>query len=411
MICLNYDSIEEKQYALELNNYNSGNYIVGKNSTEDIFSISGSDTHAIITITDSIVILKTNYSNGLKYIYANINSNYKIASEELSIELCKNIKEICNCKIFNEYGPTECAVGCSFKEINCNEENKITVGKPTCNCKIFILDKYMKPVPIGVEGEIYIGGYGVGKGYLNRQELTKEKFIENPFYYDNDEHNRMMYRTGDLGKWTNEGEIEYLGRIDFQVKINGQRVELGEIESKVLEIPEIQQCVVIDQKKENGEKYLVCYYISNGNEEMISNKNIRKSLSEKLPRYMVLNYYIQINELPLSSTGKLNRRALPKSNKKDFITEAYVAPISDIEKVICKIYSEIFNMNQEEVGRMQDFYELGGNSLNAIRISSRIEKELNIKIYIKDIMSHSLICDLSKYIESVMNDEKNENNK
>eukprot|EP00833_Pecoramyces_ruminatium_P009996 jgi/Orpsp1_1/1184028/evm.model.c7180000087718.1 len=323
-----------------------------------------------------------------------------LGGEALSIELCKNINNISNCKIFNEYGPTECAVCCCFKEIRFNED-KLTIGRSICN----------KSVPIGVEGEIYIGGYGVGKGYLNRPELTKEKFIENPFNYDNDEHNRIMYRTGDLGKWTNEGEIEYLGRIDFQVKINGQRVELGEIESKILEIPEIQQCIVIDKMKDNGEKYLVCYYIIGKERKEISNKSIRKYLGKELPRYMVPNYYIRINEIPLNSTGKLNRRALPEPNKKNFITEAYVASESDIEKVICKIFGEVFNIPGIKIGRMHDFYELGGDSLNAIRISSRIEKELKIKIYIKDIMSHSKISDLSEYIESIIKDDKNENNK
>eukprot|EP00833_Pecoramyces_ruminatium_P011152 jgi/Orpsp1_1/1185184/evm.model.c7180000092647.1 len=253
-----------------------------------------------------------------------------LGGEALSIELCKNINNISNCKIFNEYGPTECAVCCCFKEIKFNE-GEITIGRPICNSKIYILDKYKKPVQIGIE---YIGGYGVGKGYLNRPELTKEKFVENPFNLDGDEHNRMMYRTGDLGRWTMEGEIEYLGRIDFQVKINGQRIELGEIESKILEMPEIQQCVVIDKMKENGEKYLVCYYITGKEGKEISNKSIREYLGTKLPRYMIPNYYIKINEIPLSSTGKLNRRGLPEPKKEDLITEIYEAPVNEIEKVI-----------------------------------------------------------------------------
>eukprot|EP00833_Pecoramyces_ruminatium_P013795 jgi/Orpsp1_1/1187827/evm.model.d7180000060423.1 len=327
-----------------------------------------------------------------------------LGGEDVSSELCLNIDEYSKCSIYNEYGPTECSVACSTKRIDVNMKNSITIGKSFCNCKMYILDKYMKPVPIGVEGEIYIGGYGVGKGYLNRPELTKEKFVENPFNYDNDEHNRVMYRTGDLGRWTTEGEIEYLGRIDFQVKIHGQRIEIGEIESKILEINEIKQCVVIDKKKENGEKYLVCYYILCENEEDISNKDIRKYLSEKLPRYMIPNYYKKIDKIPLSNTGKLNRRALPEINKEDFITESYVAPENEIETIICKIYSNIFNMSEMEIGRMHDFYDLGGDSLNAIRISSRIEKELKVKINIKDIMSHSMICELSKYIESLINE-------
>eukprot|EP00833_Pecoramyces_ruminatium_P010738 jgi/Orpsp1_1/1184770/evm.model.c7180000090905.1 len=355
----------------------------------------------------------------IKYLFENIKFRDAmkfikciiLGGENVSLNLCENICAYSNCNIFNEYGPTECSVACSTKKIDLNINNKINIGKPYCNCKIYILDKYMKPVPIGVVGEIYIGGYGVGKGYLNRPELTKEKFVENLFNFDGDEHNRIMYRTGDLGRWTVEGEIEYLGRIDFQVKINGQRVELGEIESKVLEIPEIQQCVVIDQKKDNGEKYLVCYYITGKEGKEISNKSIREYLGKELPRYMIPNYYIKINEIPLSSTGKLNRRGLPEPKKEDFITETYVAPVNNIEKVICKIYDEVFNITGIKIGRMHDFYELGGDSLNAIRVSSRIEKELNIKIYIKDIMNYSLICDLSKYIESIMNDEKNDSNK
>eukprot|EP00833_Pecoramyces_ruminatium_P014529 jgi/Orpsp1_1/1188561/evm.model.d7180000065743.1 len=232
-----------------------------------------------------------------------------LIGEELRNDLCKEIHKYSKCRILNGYGPTEATVTCSYKI-------------------------FKKPVAIGVLGEIYIGGYGVGKGYLNRPELTKEKFVENPFNLDGDEHNRIMYRTGDLGRWTMEGEIEYLGRIDFQVKINGQRLELGEIESKVLEMPEIKQCVVIDRKKENGEKYLVCYYITGKEGKEISNKRIREYLGEKLPRYMVPNYYIRIDEIPLSSTGKLNRRALPEPKEEDFITETYVAPVNNIEKVI-----------------------------------------------------------------------------
>eukprot|EP00833_Pecoramyces_ruminatium_P009147 jgi/Orpsp1_1/1183179/evm.model.c7180000084191.1 len=334
-----------------------------------------------------------------------------LGGEELSVELCNYINKYSNCKIYNEYGPTECTINSTIKEIDSKEKSKITIGKPICNFNTYILDKCMKLVPIGVEGEIYIGGYEVGKGYLNRPELTKEKFIENPFNYDNDEHNRVMYRTGDLGKWTKEGEIEYLGRIDFQIKINGQRVELGEIENKVLEIPEIQQCIVIDKMKENGEKYLVCYYITGKKGNDISNKIIKEYLGKELPRYMVPNYYIRINEIPLSSTGKLNRRGLPEPKVEDFITEIYVAPVNNVEKIICKIYNEVFNIPGIKIGRMHDFYELGGDSLNAIRISSRIEKELKIKIYVKDIMSNSKICDLSEKVESIINDDNNDSNK
>eukprot|EP00833_Pecoramyces_ruminatium_P017973 jgi/Orpsp1_1/1192005/evm.model.d7180000089941.1 len=164
---------------------------------------------------------------------------------------------------------------------------------------------------------------------------------------------------------------------------------------------EIKRCVVIDKKKENDDKYLVCYYISS---EEISSNNIRKFLISKLPRYMVPNYYIRIYDIPLSSSGKLNRKELPEPNNKDFITEEYIEPETEIEKVICKIYSDLFNIPENQIGRMSDFYELGGDSLNAIRIISTIEKELNVKIYIKDIMSYSIISDLGKFIEKLLND-------
>ncbi|ORX75178.1 AMP-dependent synthetase and ligase [Anaeromyces robustus] len=188
--------------------------------------------------------------------------------EVLPLSLCEMIHKYSNCKIYNSYGPTECAVTCTYKEIDDKVEKKITIGKPLCNCKLYIVDKYMNVVPVGVEGEIVIGGYGVGKGYLNNDDLTNEKFIKCPYVVkDNDIHNSIMYRTGDIGKWTENGEIECLGRMDFQVKINGHRIELGEIETVVKEINEIEHIVVIDKtKEETGEKYLICYYILKNNQ-------------------------------------------------------------------------------------------------------------------------------------------------
>jgi amino acid adenylation domain-containing protein len=167
-----------------------------------------------------------------------------LIGEKLPNELCVNVNKYSECNIYNSYGPTECTVACSFKKIISDE--KITIGKTICNYTMYILDKHLKPVPIGVEGEIFIGGYGVGKGYLNREDLTNERFIECPFNDDvNDKHNMKMYKTGDLGKWLSNGEIDYIGRNDFQVKIHGQRIELGEIESVIKEIDSIDHSVVI----------------------------------------------------------------------------------------------------------------------------------------------------------------------
>ncbi|ORX78421.1 acetyl-CoA synthetase-like protein [Anaeromyces robustus] len=345
-----------------------------------------------------------------------------LGGEALTIDLCKYIHQYSNCRIYNQYGPTECTIGTTMKLIDeVNDENKINIGKPYCNYKIYILDEYLKLVPVGVSGEIFIGGYGVGKGYLNREDLTNEKFIENPFNIDDDEHNKIIYRTGDLGKWTRNGEIEYLGRIDFQVKIHGQRIELGEIESLINEIEKIKHGIVIDKKKENGEKYLVCYYQLNDNNnnsndnndngiKEIEGKDIRNYLKNKLPHYMIPNYYKKINEIPLSVNGKLNRKELPEINIKDIIKEEYIAPETEIEKCICHMYSQLFNINENEIGKASDFFELGGDSLNAIRLISMIEKEWKIKINIKEIYENSLIVQLSQYIEKILNSNNNSKN-
>ncbi|OUM65645.1 hypothetical protein PIROE2DRAFT_7312, partial [Piromyces sp. E2] len=330
-----------------------------------------------------------------------------LSGEELPITLCKEIRKYSKCKIYNGYGPTECYF-CTYKKIERDWEKQITIGKPICNYKIYILDKYMKPVPIGVEGEIFISGYGVGKGYLNREELTKEKFIRCPFNNNGNVYNEIMYKTGDNGKWTENGEIIYLGRIDFQIKIRGQRIELGEIESIIKEIDEIKNSVVIDKKKENGEQYLVSYYIREDG-KIVNGKEIRNYLKMKLPTYMIPNYFKEIEEIPLTISGKLNRKELPEPCIEDLIKEEYVAPETETEKKLCNIYGEIFNISENEIGQLSDFYELGGDSLNAIRLISKIEKEFSIKIGMKNIINNSSIHNLSKYIDDLIENGGNEN--
>eukprot|EP00833_Pecoramyces_ruminatium_P001369 jgi/Orpsp1_1/1175401/evm.model.c7180000053703.1 len=362
---------------------------------------------------DYIFITPSRFENYIKEeIYYQSVRRIKVlifGGEECKENTINNIVKNITGSIYNVYGPTETTVistmlNISEKWLENNKENrKITIGKPLCNSKLYILDKYMKPVPVGVEGEIFIGGYGVGNGYLNREELTKEKFIECPFSSGN-KYDGLMYRTGDIGKWTEEGEIEYSGRIDFQVKIHGQRLELSEIESVMKEIKEIEQAIVIDKKKENGEKYLVGYYI-NETGTKIDSKNIKDYLKRKLPLYMVPNYYVKIKEIPLSNNGKLDRKRLSEPNKEDIIMEQYIAPENEIEQKICKIFSEVLNYSENEIGRMSDFFEFGGDSLNAIRITSRIEKELNIRIKIKDIINHPIVSELGKLIENLVGND------
>ncbi|OUM56578.1 hypothetical protein PIROE2DRAFT_18755, partial [Piromyces sp. E2] len=348
-----------------------------------------------ITITPTrfkLFMENDEFRTSMKYIKVIV-----FIGEVLPLNICNNLRKYSKCRIYNSYGPTECSVTCTYKEVTENTK-KITIGKPLCNCKIYILDKNMRPVPINVEGEIVIGGYGVGKGYLKHNKLTKEKFIPCP-YENNDNNCQIMYKTGDIGKWTYNNEIECLGRTDFQVKISGQRVELGEIENTIKEINNIQNVAIIDKDKKSGEKYLICYYTSESLENKPQSKDIRNYLKNKLPRYMIPNYFKLIDKLPITRNGKLDRKLLPSPTKEDIVKEQYISPKSKMEEIICNIYSKIFNLKETEIGRKSDFLELGGDSLNAIKVSMMIEKELKIKIYIKDILSNPVVCDLSKLVE------------
>ncbi|OUM67202.1 hypothetical protein PIROE2DRAFT_36510, partial [Piromyces sp. E2] len=193
----------------------------------------------------------------------------------------------------------------------------------------------------------------------------------------------IIYRTGDLGKWTEDGEINYIGRVDFQIKINGQRIELSEIENVISEIDSIFHVVVIDKLNSNNEKYLICYYIS---ESDLSGNEIRTYLKNKLPGYMIPNYYKKINKIPLTPSGKLNRKLLPEPSLNDKIKDIYEAPKTNIEKTLCKIYSEIFNIDKNKIGITDNFFDLGGTSLIAIRMISKIHREFNINLKMKEIM-------------------------
>ncbi|OUM57271.1 hypothetical protein PIROE2DRAFT_48831, partial [Piromyces sp. E2] len=255
--------------------------------------------------------------------------------EKIDISTLKILKNETNIKIYNVYGLTETTVLCSIKyvdysnaELNSNNENLKSIGKSLCNCKVYILDKYLKPVPIGVEGEIYIGGAGVGKGYLNRNELTHQKFMDSSSLNINNSHYQKIYSTGDLGKWNENGEIIYVGRRDFQVKINGQRIELSEIENTIKELGYIKDSVVIDMVNNNtGSKNLVCYFISE-KDIKVERRDIKEFLNTKLPKSFIPSYYIPIKEIPINASGKLNRNLLPEPSNSDLIKEdiVYVPP-------------------------------------------------------------------------------------
>lgn len=316
-----------------------------------------------------------------------------IGAEVFTGEIYNTISKYTNAIIYNGYGPTETTIGASFKKIT--DKTDITIGRPIANTQIYILDKYKKPLPVGIAGELCISGDGVGKGYLNIPELTAESFIKNPFYDEktNPTAGKIMYCTGDLARWRADGEIEYLGRIDSQVKIRGLRIEPEEIESVMSTFDGINMTAVTDKRDENNRQYLVGYYTA---KTKIDEKLLRQHLSAKLPKYMIPNYFVHLSEVPLTSSGKTDRKNLPVP---DFTVskEEYAAPETETEIRLSKLWSTL--MKLEKVGRYDDFYELGGDSLMAITLLGYIENEFNVNVSMKDILENSVLENLAECIE------------
>lgn len=254
-------------------------------------------------------------------------------------------------------------------------ETKITpIGEPIANSEIFILDEEQRPCPTGIAGELYIGGAGVGRGYLNHAELTSTKFIANPF---SDESGARLYRTGDWAKLNAEGQIEFVGRRDQQVKLRGFRVELGEIEAALASHPAIRECVVVARAESNGEKRLIAYFVADDAPPSVS--ELRAFMNGQLPDYVVPSAFVKLDALPLSANGKVNRLALPvPDNARPELAAAYVAPQTTIEKRLSEIWSEVLRI--ERVGMRDNFFELGGNSLLATLVCSRVRNALKIEM-------------------------------
>ncbi|MGN0448086.1 MAG: amino acid adenylation domain-containing protein, partial [Acutalibacteraceae bacterium] len=292
-----------------------------------------------------------------------------LGGETLDRALVKELKQHTNAKIYNIYGPAETTVWVTNAEIT--DEDDITIGKPMANTQIYILDKYMKPTPIGVTGELCIAGDGVGQGYLNNEELTKEKFINNPF------GEGKLYKTGDLAYWREDGNIVYVGRNDFQVKIRGLRIELGEIESVLCDVDKISQsAVVVRENSEN--RQLICAFYTG---EEIDAKEIRNIIGEKLPKYMLPHIFTHLDEMPLTVSGKIDRNALPEIDLESISTETeYVAPSTEKEKLLVEAVETV--LKAEKVSLLDNFFDLGGDSLKSIELTSVLERKgytVNIK--------------------------------
>ena len=248
----------------------------------------------------------------------------------------------------------------------------VPIGRPIANARIYILDANRAPVPVGVAGELYIGGAGVARGYLNHPELTAERFIASPFVAGD-----RLYKTGDLARYLPDGNIEYLGRNDFQVKIRGFRIELGEIEARLSEFPAVRDAVVLAREDVPGEKRLVAYYTTRDGEE-VGVEALRSHLLAALPEYMVPAAYVHLESLPLTANGKLDRKALPAPDGSAYAVHVYEPPVGAVEEAIARIWSELLNV--ERIGRNDNFFDLGGHSLLAVRVLSRLRQVCNADV-------------------------------
>ena len=299
-------------------------------------------------------------------------------------------------EIYNVYGPAETVIWSCIKQV-ISIEDFCNIGKPLFNEKVYILNKDLKLVSIGVQGELYIGGAGLARGYLNLPKLTQERFIDNPFATKTDKRlgYTKLYKTGDLCKWLNNGEIEYIDRNDFQVKIRGFRVELGEIEKVISKIKGIQQvCVITKQRIINNQEQtvLIAYYIAINNS--INDEVIKSYIKTKLPDYMLPNFFVRLDKFPLNINGKLDRKALPEHQYNS--TTKFIAPYTDEQKLIAKVFQNALDI--ESIGINDNIFELGCDSVLAIQISSNISKKLNKHFNVADIFRLKTIKNITDNI-------------
>jgi acyl-coenzyme A synthetase/AMP-(fatty) acid ligase/acyl carrier protein len=285
-------------------------------------------------------------------------------------------------RFINAYGPTEGTVCATMHDCLPRESGIVPIGKPIPNARIYILDVFGEPVPIGVTGEMYIGGAGVARGYLGRPALTAERFVADLFTSG---VGQRLYRTGDLGRWRADGVVEYLGRNDRQVKIRGYRIEVGEIEAQLLRHPLVSEAIVVQREDTPGERRLVGYLVLHSKAKQTDSeaaaRSLRLHLKETLPEYMLPALFVFVDGLPLTANGKLDQSALPIPKTISSAGRMYEEPRGDLERKLASIWQRLLRV--ERIGRSDDFFELGGHSLLATRVITEIRETLDAEIPIR----------------------------
>ncbi|MEH1901876.1 MAG: amino acid adenylation domain-containing protein [Nostoc sp.] len=310
-----------------------------------------------------------------------------VGGEAISPERWQALTQAKSINFYNVYGPTECTVDATLSQLQISD-NQPVIGRPIANTQIYILDKHLEPLPIGVSGELYIGGDGLARGYHNSPELTREKFIQNPF------KNSKLYKTGDLARYLPDGNIEFLGRIDNQVKVRGFRIELGEIEAVFNTHPQIQQTVVIPTEDVLSNKRLVAYVVTS--DKSLTTTELREFIFSKLPEYMVPSSFVILDTLPLTPNGKIDKKALPAPDGDIMRVREYVAPRTQTEKIIADIFASVLSV--QNVGIHDNFFELGGHSLLATQITSRLKQTFSVKLSLPQIFETPNVAGLAEAI-------------
>lgn len=327
------------------------------------------------------------------------------SGETLPVELCQQFREQMPQRVLiNLYGSSEVAADVTWYDAtNCVE--KVPIGRPIANTQIYLLDRNLQPVPIGIPGEIYVGGDGLAQGYLNRPELTSEKFISNPFGQEKldflgNSDRKVLFKTGDIGCYLPDGNIEFLGRSDRQVKIRGFRIELGEIEAALSQHSAVSAAAVLLQENEPGSQRLVAYLVANSafrnqHPELIS--ELRSFLKHKLPDYMVPSAFVLLDALPLTPNGKIDRLALAQRCDRVADETTFTEPQTPTEKAMAEIWTAVLGL--EKVGTNQNFFDLGGHSLMATRLISRVRSRFGVELALGDFFAAPTIQNLAEIIE------------
>ena len=342
-------------------------------------------------------------------------SMLRVFLEQSGIETCSSLKRVLcsgealthelqerfiarlpNVELHNLYGPTECSMTVGHWACRQGDEHlTVPIGRPGANVQLYVLDASLSPVPVGVAGELHIGGIQVGRGYAGRPDLTAERFVRDPF---SDVAGARLYKTGDLVRYLSDGVIEYIGRIDYQVKFRGFRVELGEIEATLDKHPAVAQSAVMVRGDKSGDQRLVAYVISRKSD--LSTAELKQHLSLQLPPYMIPSDYVQLASLPLTASGKVDRKALPAHERSGLDEATYVAPRTRTEEIVAGIWAEVLGLKR--VGVEDNFFELGGHSLLAMQVVSRVREALDVELPLRDMFSAPTVKAHSNLIETLV---------